>query len=628
MAETAHIPLPGLTTDADGTLMSTQFSDVYASRAGAAAQAEHVFLGGNGLPERWQSQQHFTIGELGFGTGTNFLTTWRSFLAHAPKTHRLHYIAFEKYPLSVKQLRELCPCEEHMRRSHPSSLAQPDGLRRYARNDMLYEQLLDAYPLRLPGWHRIDFDRVTLTLAIGDAAERVPELPDACINAWYLDGFAPSKNPELWGVTLMREVARTSVANGTFATYSASSSVRDALTQAGFHVEKRAGFAGKKAMLCGALGLHSYPRRGEGHLKATLQKTIIIGAGIAGATLARTLAERGIEVTVLERGEVASGASGNPLAALYPQLTRRWIPAAEWHFLSYAYALRYYRSLAAQGLAFDFASPGMAKLATDEEEAQKLRGIHAILGLDPAIAQWCEADQLAQHAGIALRVGGVWFPEGSLLSPATLCRALLADPRIVLHEHTCVTALTRQSGGWEVTLASHKTMQASQIILCNAQEATRYVPLLKLGLTAGQITEISTTSVATPLKSILCHSGYVVPHKDRYVIGATYDRADFSCAVTQANHHKNLAELAAALPNWLVSPEILAGRTSLRASTPDRLPCVGAVEEGLYVSTGFGSRGMISAPLAAEILASQLCAEPIPLTHALQAAMDPKRYQA
>jgi tRNA 5-methylaminomethyl-2-thiouridine biosynthesis bifunctional protein len=214
-----------LAYEADGTLRSAQFGDVYASRAGAAAQAEYVFLCGNDLPKRWSSTAYFTIGELGFGAGTNFAVTRQRFLETAPDTHRLHYLSFEQYPLRLVQLQEL----------HGDA------------------DWLDAYPLPLPGFHRVHYGRVMLTLAIGDALSLLQQIDTPCVDAWYLDGFAPSKNPELWNANIYNELARLSHRPASCATYSASASVREGLEQAGFAMEKRSGFASKKAMLAGVL---------------------------------------------------------------------------------------------------------------------------------------------------------------------------------------------------------------------------------------------------------------------------------------------------------------------------------------------------------------------------------------
>lgn len=578
MHKTAHIPLPQLALEADGTLVSCQFGDVYFSRAGGRAEADHVFLHGNDLPARWLKRNNFTIGELGFGSGLNFLVVWQRFLDTAPAPARLHYISFERYPLPVEMLREV----------HD--------------DDPLAQALIASYPLRLPGFHRVHLDRAILTLGFGDARELLPQLQGTAVDAWFLDGFAPAKNPELWGEDVFREVGRVSAPDATAATYSVAGSVRRGLEAQGFAIKKLPGFALKREMLAGQ-------RIGASVKKRKPERVVVAGGGIAGCTMAQALAERGVAVTLFEKNTLASGASGNDAAALYPQITAQWTPAAQWHFTAYGFALRRYAQWKAQGLSFGFDSPGMVKAAWRADELRRLQGVNDGLGLDASVAHWCEAGELSARTGIPLTAGGAWFPHGSFVAPARLCLSLVQHPLIERRAHEAMTSVSRD---------------AAVTILCNAHEAAAFIPGLVFGMSAGQLSVLP--AQAAPLRSIFCHKGYVIPHHDHYVIGATYDHHDFSGAVTDTNHQRNLDELQQALPGWLTDARIIGGRTSLRATTPDRLPYVGCVADGLYVSVGFGSRGMISAPLAAEIIASQLCHEAVPLTAALQAAVAPLRH--
>ncbi len=599
----AHLPLPALVTDADGTLRSSQFGDVYFSREGGAQETEHVFLKGNHLPERWQHRESFTIGELGFGSGLNFLVTWRKFLETAPPSHRLHYLSFEQYPLT----------REMVENTHRHA--------GFDRGDEPFNQLLRHYPLRLPGFHRVHFDRVVLTLAFGDARALLPQLEEGAVDAWFLDGFSPAKNPELWGEDILREVARLSAPEATLATYSVASVVRHGLETHGFRLEKQKGFGRKKEMLIGSLsGRCARPTH-------VVRQTIVIGGGIAGCTVARALAERGIHVTLLERDKVASGASGNAAAVLYPQITKTWRAATWWHFTAYGFALRQLRRWKEEGLEFGFESPGMIKIPASDDEVEKLRGVNGRLGIDPDIATWLEGDAASEKLGLPLNAGGTWFPQGSWIRPAELCRALTQHANITLHEQTEITALARSADGWCAESAHGETFSAAAVVLCNAEAATRFIPGLAMGISAGQVSIIPATAAATKLRTILCHKGYMIPQGDAYLIGATYDHHDFSCAVTEHNHQRNLDALEKALPGWLLQKQIAGGRTSLRATTHDRLPHVGHAGDGLYTSTGFGSRGMVSAPLAAEIIASAIGGEIVPLTSELRKAIHPLRRQ-
>lgn len=573
---TAHVPMPQITVDEAGTARSVAFDDVYFSARGGIAETEHVFLAGNDLPARWRTREDFTIGELGFGTGLNFLVAWKRFV-ETNTTGTLHFVSVEKFPLTAEQLQH--------------ALAHQPELAAYA------AQLVAQYPLRLPGLHRVNFDRVRLTLAFGDVAEQLPDM-QAQVDAWFLDGFAPARNSAMWSSEVFQQIARLSAPGATFATFTAAGAVKRGLQAAGFTVSKVQGFAYKREMLVGRYEAPSSCDGLQDH-KITKRSAVIIGGGIAGCSAARALAERGWQVTLHDQATIASGASGNPAAVLYPQLTKYYTPATAWHFAAYDFALR---ALARWGATLH--RTGMLKIGHDAESDARMRSIRDVLQLDKSVAQWLEPEQATAHAGQALAYGGFYFPHGVWIRPAEVCRALLNHPAITVREHSAMTGLP----------------EADAVIIANAQAANDLLPKpLSMGVTAGQV---SVLEPGLKLDTVLCHKGYAIDASDALIIGATYDRADLSGAVTDANHQHNIQELQAALGTH--PARVTGGRSSLRATTPNRLPHVGRVKDGVYVSGGHGSRGMISAPLAAELIASEICGEPLPVSRALRAALAPR----
>lgn len=664
----------------DGMPVSTAFDDVYFSREGGVAETEHVFLRGNGLPARWQaacsngdddarvgsveplgerrargqgprqhsyfcpaeprsfsaegtkgtkrSLQGFTLCELGFGTGLNFLVTMKEFRATAPVNAKLHYIAIEKFPFAPESLRAL--------------LAQQPELAHEA------EILLAAYPLRLPGIHRIHLGNVTLTLCFGDVVEML-EAIHTPINAWYLDGFSPAKNGQMWGEAIYQQMRRLSAPGSTFATFTAASHVRRGLEAVGFTVTKTRGFAHKREMSVGVLRVESpasseeavasYPSpvtseegvaSGQSPVVSEDEAgsaVIIIGAGIAGATLARALAERGYRVTVLERQHVASGASGNRAGVLFPHITKRWGTSSAWYFTAYGYALRELQRWQAQGLAFTQTSCGMLRLPRNAEEEIVLTHVQETHGLDAGIVHWLPREAASAHAGVPLETGAAFFPAGTWLNPEQLCAALLQHAHITVREHSAVQSLNRRGDHWRITLASGEAIEA---VICCITAAHESAVLLNdygitLGSVGGQVSEFSGDNAAVNLRSILCHSGYAIPTHKTLTVGATYHRDDM-LEVTAARHDENRAALSAIVPS-MPALEIVSGRSSIRATTPDRMPYIGAIDAGLYVATGFGSRGLLSAPLAAEIIASEVAGETPPVTQALLHTVRPMRFK-
>jgi len=224
----------------DGQPLSRRFGDVYFSRASGLDEARHVFLEQNDLPARFTALaglDSFVVGETGFGTGLNFLAAWQCFCQNAPTCGQLHFLSVEKYPLTPGDL--------------VKALALWPELTRYS------QALLQQYGHLTAGAHRFVFDagRVTLTLLVGDVLDCFPQW-EAQVDAWFLDGFAPSKNPEMWQPELFRQMARLSAPNATFATFTSAGAVRRGLTDAGFHVEKVPGHGHKREMSCGHL-LHA-----------------------------------------------------------------------------------------------------------------------------------------------------------------------------------------------------------------------------------------------------------------------------------------------------------------------------------------------------------------------------------
>ena len=313
----------------DGTPVSTQFEDVYFHKANGLEETEYVFLHHNQLTERWSDlkkqsdKQHFTIAETGFGTGLNFLCAWDLWQKNSKPEHTLHFLSVEKFPLekaSLKTALEQWPQLEH-----------------------LGEQLIEHYPKLVPGWHSIHLNNTTehcgaivLHLFFGDIHDWLDQI-HAQVDAWFLDGFAPAKNPDMWSDHLFLQMAKLSPAFATVATFTASGLVKRGLQAAGFEIKKVKGFRNKREMLTAKqmytngpqapLWIEQKPWFIHPNLKTALSNSqakkteqkhaVIIGAGIAGCSTAHSLAKRGWRVSILdERDQWANGASGNAQGAL------------------------------------------------------------------------------------------------------------------------------------------------------------------------------------------------------------------------------------------------------------------------------------------------------------------------
>ncbi|NJD24605.1 MAG: bifunctional tRNA (5-methylaminomethyl-2-thiouridine)(34)-methyltransferase MnmD/FAD-dependent 5-carboxymethylaminomethyl-2-thiouridine(34) oxidoreductase MnmC [Betaproteobacteria bacterium] len=608
----------------DGTPFSADYGDVYHSAHGGPAQALHVFLAGNDLPGRWQGRDRFVILETGFGLGLNFLATWQAWRTDPRRCRRLHFVSCEKHPFAAADL----------------AAAQ----RAWPEFAELAAQLQAHWPPLTQGIHRIHLDgrRVVLTLVFGDAAVALRGL-DLAADGFFLDGFAPARNPELWSPDLCRALARLAAPGATLATWSVAGAVRAALEAAEFDLERRPGFAGKREMLAGRFR----SRRPQRHAAPVDRRAMVIGAGIAGCTAAHALAAAGWQVSVLDAaGEPAAGASGNLAGVLRP------LPSADDNRLSRLTRAGFLatRALLGELPGVLWSACGVLHLGREPvQEAQQRRTVET-LGWPPDLVRFVSREEASRLAGLAVGTGGWHFPGGGWVQPASLARAALAafPERVDFRPNVAVDRLERSNSNWLAQAADGQVIaEAPVAVIAAGTAATRLAPLAWLPQRAarGQVSHLP--AAATPaLDLVVCKLGYVAPAVDGCrLAGATLQIGDDDPAVRIADHAENLARLELMLPGFAsgIDPAALSGRTGFRPMSPDRLPIVGAVPvagppatgtrlaalprlPGLWCVQGFGARGIVWSALMADLLLSRIEGEPLPLENDLVEALDPGRF--
>jgi tRNA 5-methylaminomethyl-2-thiouridine biosynthesis bifunctional protein len=596
----------------DGTPWSPEYGDVYHSTQGGVAQAQHVFLRGNGLPERWAGMPRFTILETGFGFGLSFLATWQAWHEDPRRPARLHFVSVEKHPFSAQDLAVL---------HAPQAELAPRA-----------SELRDAWPLLVPGMHRLEFEegRVVLTLAFGDAARLLPQLRLAA-DAVFLDGFAPARNSEMWSPELMKAVARLCAPGATAATWSVAATVREALRAAGFAAEKRRGFARKSEMLAAQF---VPPRSLRRPAPAPAERSAaVVGAGIAGAAVCERLAARGWEVTLVERHHApALEASGNHAGAFHPLVTIDDSHAARLSRAAFSWLLEHWRQLDAIGASPEWARCGLLQLARDAREDAAQRAALAALALPTDYAQALDAAQASACAGVQLAAGGLWFPEGGWIRPASLARALIERSGARALYGREAAALERAGPRWVLhDRAGDMIAEAGAVVLANAQEALRLAPSphLRLRTVRGQLSYLPPIR---GLRTVVLRGGMALPAIDGIsVTGASFDLDDADRSLRADSHAGNLERLERLIPGAARGLDAgkLEGRVGFRAVAPDRLPLIGALDEApaLYGAIAYGSRGLLWAGMGAELLASLMDGEPLPLEAPLAAALDPARFR-
>lgn len=615
----------------DGQPVSQLYQDVYFSRDSGLDETRHVFLDHNHLQQRWQAlatDSSFTIAETGFGTGLNFLCAWQLWKECAPATARLHFVSTEKYPLSLDDLAQ--------------------ALALWPQLAELSAQLLHQYQWLTPGWHKLIFDqgRVSLTLIIGDARDTLPRLR-ASVDAWFLDGFAPAKNPEMWQQDLFDSMAALSHAETTFATFTSAGNVRRGLQAAGFEVKKVSGHGRKREMLAGQFRGRSKPP-----VAATEKRAIVIGGGIAGTSSARALAARGWQVTLIERhAALAQEASGNPVGILYPRLAGQDIALSRLALHGYLHTLRLLQQLELPAHAYQ--ACGLLQLAFNANETARCEAV-ATRGLPEILVHSVSKNEASELAGVELSHGGLYFPAAGWVNPVLLCNALATHENISIMPSATALQLKRGGEGWQVWERDNLLGQAPIVVLACANETAGFTQSAHLPLepVRGQITFFPQTAYSAQLKSVVCTDGYLTPSmQGMHCVGATFHPNDVSQDVRQADHEANLGMLRRMAPELyqsLNTQEQFFGRVALRSATPDYLPMAGPLLDsaalaanlprhtadpaglpwldGLYVNTGHGSKGLVNAPLCAEMIASAINDEPSPVDSALLAVLDPNRF--
>lgn len=659
-----------LSWDSEGQPVSSEFGDVYFSKANGLEETRHVFLQHNQLAERWAAlieTSHFTIAETGFGSGLNFLAAWDLWLKSAPASAQLHFVSVEKFPLSKPDLERV--------------------LALWPELSVIAQQLITAYPVFVgTGFHRLVFmgGRIKLTLIIDDAAIGLRKLLASThplftdtspkVDAWFLDGFAPSKNPQMWSTELFTCINSLSKQGTTAATFSAAALVKNGLQTAGFTIQKVAGFGRKRDMLKAFFNAKtpvlvpedfSYRGRFSPYpVPWTIEtpkpvysdkRALIIGGGLAGCHTARALAERGWKVHLLERhAALAQEGSGNPQGVLYAKLSPMEEAQAAFNLSSLQYALQFYRPLWSE----IGSQCGVLQLAHKPSEAELQRGLAKKFSHAEELVQFLPHEQASKIAGVTLQSSGIFFPQAGWINPGNLCTWLVNHSNIQVSCNAAVNRLEQSDSGWQVLTDSGTHYDAPVAIIATAKDAVTFgcADHLPLKAIRGQISYLPSSITATSINTVICAEGYVSPAQNGiFCTGATFDSKDIEADLRISDHQTNLDNLENSIPGFSLHLDAsqLKGRVAFRCALPDYLPCVGAlprVEQmvkdfaplrknaragittggsywhGLYINVGHGARGLAYTPLCAELLASHINDEPAPVPRDLVNALHPARF--
>lgn len=701
-----------LTWDETGAPTSKQFEENYFSKLSALEESRFVFIGGNRLIERWtalQEDESFTIVEAGFGTGLNFLSTWQSWRSckNNNSTNLLHFISLEKYPLSRSQLKK--------------------ALSLWPELALQAQQLVDRYPPQgVTDVHRITFpeDRIILTLYFGDASEGLRQFSTTeagvpvtdgeqhsrletsnsesngqhqyafganrpRVDAWYLDGFSPAKNPQMWTEDLFFAMAELSENTTSFATFTSVEPVVKGLTEAGFECKKIQEVSLQKEILAGTFNGctnreqtqseqpishsgHAFKNTNKGAVHWHLVKTpnnknithvVVIGGGLAGCHTAFALAQKNIRVTLLERSNsLAKQASGNHQSVVYAKLSPAPDPLSRFNLAAQIYANQFYREYAFYQKCGD--QCGVLHQASNPKQTELFTSLAKQFTRDTHFVRYLSPQDCRSVSGIKASHPGLFVPQAGWIDPKILCAELTDHPLINVITTAEVAHLQRENLKWNAFDAQQAQLaQGDAIVVATAYDAlnieqSAYLPLKTI---RGQVTHLRATKSSQDLKTVICNDGYIAPaFEGIHTLGASFNLNDDNTETTIKDHRDNVAKLAAISPDIGVfttfSPselQSLQGRVGFRCTTPDYLPIVGPLAHAqvflerfkslrrnaqtyslsagayypkLFTNLGYGSRGLCYAPLCAELLASIISGEFLPATKQALRQLHPARF--
>ena len=598
----------------DGTPRSPRFQDIYRSLAGGLEQARHVFLRGCGLPAAWAGQPQWRILETGFGLGLNFLAAWRAWKDDPQRPRILHFASVEAWPVAAADL---------LRSARP-----------YPELQSLAAQLSEQWFGLLPGVHRLVFEegRVLLTLYLRDVKDALRERAFHA-DSIFLDGFDPQSNPAMWDLHTLKAVARHCRRGTRIATWTVVGEVRRELAQCGFVVEKVEGLAPKRHCLQAVFAPAWEPRGSKPKEAVAPGRCVVVGAGLAGAAVAASLARRGWQVTVLDAWPgAAAGASGLPVGLLAPNFSPDDNLLSRLSRSGVRATLQQCRMLLPQGE--EWRGTGTLENRLDHP--------HCLAAAEPESQQpWSRAadpEQLAQ-AGLPPATPALWHEQAAWIKPAALVRAWLAHPGVARQGSTTAARLARGPDGWDIADAGGAVVARADLVVLAAAHGTAGLigDALPLQPVRGQVSW-APQSPGQALPPFPVHgNGHFIPGvplpdgTTAWFCGSTYERGDTDRSERAQDHCANLAKLGGLLPAIAqqLAPAFANGAvrawTGVRCASNDRRPFLGEIQPGLWVSTAMGSRGLTFAALCAELLAARLHGEPLPLERRLAEALDTKR---
>lgn len=599
-----------------GTPYSQKFGDFYFNTDSFSGESEYVFI--SAVDEIFNQKESFIVAEAGFGVGRNFLNLAKKF---KKSDKNLHYISIEAFPLDKESLAEI-----------------------YKNLGIRGRNLLKKFPPLINGLHRIEYAKnITLDLYFGDIDQALDEL-DFKADVWFMDGFSPAKNPDMWSKNVFKKIARLTKIGGILATYTSAKSVNEAMSEAGFCVKKIAGFGRKREMIRAKLEnlddkiKEFYLKRGIS--KSSGKSVLIIGAGIAGLVSAFKLSRLGFSVVVAEKNEsVGLNGSGNFTGVAEPLITKKGVKLGDMHIHAFLLAKNFYKKELPKSL---IKFTNAKEFAYDDELFRRYESIE-----ESEIYEFLREDK---------PYPSVLIKDAALAKPHKICKFLAKNLDV-----KCGFEFVNFSKNGEKFLSEFKNgeiLESDILIFTMGSHSEELFgkgqnpkicldESMQISSVRGQTTTIK-KSVKTSLP--LSAKGYICPAiGGLQLIGSTYDRGDYNENISDMDNAKNLANISEFIDK---KTKILGSKVGFRSYSGDRFPIVGAFvsddfsevfkdlpwskkkeldrfpsyKPNLYINAGHGSRGLCTAILGAEIVCDLILNRPLCLPKSLFNEISPNRF--
>ena len=627
----------------DGTVFSEKLNAFYLADPHLVNSQQNSFLRHTLFEQKKKTQDILSMAEIGFGLGLNFVMLLKNWDAIFGKGKRLHYFAIEKFPLSKNNLQ----------------LAQ----KKFPHLAKEYQELIDSYPPIHTGFHRIWLRSGTISLTLIFE----PTLGGLCqiegsFDAWFLSQFSCQFVPDNWSPEVFVEISRLSRRDTLVCSCHTELLVDIELKKIGYKSVGKASYGSQPILKIGRICADNDlslippwftpPAPIENNAKIG-----ILGAGIAGVSIAKALRLRGLHAEIIDDNAFIDGASVLPVALISPTITEKANEVSRFYDRAYRSVLS-----SIEDLDMEWLNRGVLKIKREPVISRQIKALNRRKNLWDGAALKLTAEEIRSKINIDFSGHGIWFEEAGTLSPAEYLSRLMDGHQLI--ERQKVTHINFKNGKWILLSEEKRELLSLDVLIVaaalgtNKFACTKHIPLVGIG---GQLSLVASTSASAALTATILGKSYITPaFGNLHAIGSTHIRETESDSLdtfglAAEGHRENYRKLDPVFQTLLVNNDIhnWKGYTGRRAATPDRLPCVGPVvdpkvfkeefarlrhgprgqfpkaptyQPNLFVAAGFGSRGFLTAELSSEILVSQMLGEPWPVERSVVLSLSPSRF--